>query len=166
LISLLYIAKTPLQRLYITVRLWTEELKPPLLVPVQGARRSALRDTWGAARSGGRSHEGIDIFAPCGRRVLSATEGIVFSMGENNLGGQVVWVLGPGGSWHYYAHLSRFADLSRGNHVQAGDVIGYVGNTGNAAGGSCHLHYGIYRKGEAENPYPLLVPGRSKKGEG
>lgn len=157
LASLLFVFKAPLQLLYTTFRLWTEELRPPLLVPVKGVRPSALTDTWGAARSGGRSHQGIDIFARCGRPVLSATEGIVFSVGENNLGGQVVWVLGPGGSWHYYAHLSRFAEIGRGDYIQSGDTVGYVGNTGNAAGTPCHLHYGIYRKGQALNPYPLLV---------
>jgi murein DD-endopeptidase MepM/ murein hydrolase activator NlpD len=157
-VALWFVFKTPIQRVYTAIRLWTEELQPPLRIPVQGVRPSVLTDTWGASRSGGRTHQGIDIFAPCETPVVSATEGVVLSVGENNLGGQIVWVFGPGGSRHYYAHLSRFADIGRGNHVQPGDLLGHVGTTGNAAGTSCHLHYGIYQRGGAQNPYPFLVP--------
>ena len=64
-----------------------------------------LQDTWGASRSRGRLHEGIDIMAPRGTKVFSATEGLIADLRNNNLGGKVVWILGPGGSWHYYAHL-------------------------------------------------------------
>ncbi|MFD2367862.1 M23 family metallopeptidase [Pseudoduganella sp. GCM10020061] len=127
-------------------------------VPVAGVRPAALRDTWGAARSGGRQHEGIDIFARRGTPVLSATEGIVMRVGTNRLGGQVVWVLGPGGQRHYYAHLDRFADVRPGMRVEAGRTLGYVGTTGNARGTPPHLHYGIYSAGGASNPYPLLRP--------
>lgn len=127
-------------------------------VPVRGVSREQLRDTWQAARSGGRKHEGIDIFAPRGTPVHSATEGIVMRVGTNRLGGQVVWVLGPGGQRHYYAHLDRFADIGRGARVRAGTVLGYVGSTGNAAGTPPHLHYGIYGPGGAINPYPVLRP--------
>ena len=74
----------------------------------------------------------------------------------NRLGGQVVWVLGPGGQRHYYAHLDRYADIVDGQRVRPGSVLGYVGNTGNAAGTPPHLHYGIYEAGDAINPYPLL----------
>jgi peptidoglycan LD-endopeptidase LytH len=143
------------------VRLYRQELQPPLLIPVAGVHRSALIDSWGQPRSGGRRHEGIDIFAPCGHAVVSATDGVVTSVGENHLGGHVVWVLGPGGSMHYYAHLSRFGNVRRWDFVHAGDTLGYVGNTGNAAGGPCHLHYGIY-KGQAQDPYPFLT-GTAKK---
>lgn len=127
-----------------------------LPVPVQGVRSAALRDTWGGARSGGRRHEGIDIFAPRGTPVLSATEGIVSRVGTNNLGGKVVWVIGPGGQRHYYAHLNDYASIQAGQRVQAGSVLGYVGNTGNARGTPPHLHYGIYTGKGAINPYPLL----------
>jgi murein DD-endopeptidase MepM/ murein hydrolase activator NlpD len=125
-------------------------------VPVRGVPPRALRDTWGGARSGGRKHEGIDIFAKRGTAVTSATEGIVMRLGANRLGGQVVWVLGPGGQRHYYAHLDRYADIEAGQRVRAGTVLGYVGTTGNAAGTPPHLHYGIYETGGAINPYPLL----------
>lgn len=150
--------RSPLRRIGTMVRLWTEPLRAPLLVPVAGVPRAHLADTWGAARSGGRRHEGIDIFGPCGQPVLSATEGIVLSLGNNRLGGRVVRVFGPGGSWHYYAHLSGYAAVSRGDHVQPGDTLGFVGNTGDARTTPCHLHYGIYRAGGAVNPYPYLAP--------
>lgn len=127
-----------------------------LPVPVQGIAPRQLTDTWGAARSGGRSHEGIDIFAKRGTPVLSATQGVVTRIGENTLGGQVVWVMGPGRQMHYYAHLDGYADIRRGQLVAPGDVLGFVGNTGNAKGTPPHLHYGIYAAGGALNPYPLL----------
>ena len=118
-----------------------------------------IRDsTWGAARSEGRTHQGIDIFARRGTPVIAATEGLVARIGENRLGGTVVWVYGPGRQRHYYAHLDRVAEtLETGDRVAVGDVLGYVGNTGNARGTPPHLHYGIYAMGGAINPYPLLI---------
>lgn len=115
-----------------------------------------LADTWGAARSNGRSHEGIDIFAERNTPVLSTTQGIVKRVGTNNLGGNVVVVLGPGRQGHYYAHLESYGDIEVGDWVEAGDVIGYVGNSGNAKTTPPHLHYGIYTMNGAINPYPLL----------
>ena len=131
---------------------------PPVrvAVPVAGVRPEMLRDTWGAAR-GDRRHEGIDIFAPRGRAVLAATEGLVTRMGTNRLGGKVVWVLGPGRQLHYYAHLDEYGAVRVGELVPAGTQLGTVGNTGNAQGTPPHLHYGIYRGGKALNPYPLLT---------
>lgn len=128
-----------------------------LPVPVQGVPVQGLADTWGAARADGRRHQGIDIFAPCGTPVLSATEGVVTRVGVNDLGGQVVWVMGPGRQMHYYAHLDGYADIRRGQLVAPGAVLGYVGNTGNARGTPPHLHYGIYGARGALNPYPLLT---------
>lgn len=138
------------------MRLAAMPVPEAVAIPVRGVPRKKLNDTWQAARSGGRKHEGIDIFAPRGTPVQASTEGILMRMGENRLGGQVVWVLGPGGQRHYYAHLDRFADLERGARVRVGTVLGYVGNSGNAAGTPPHLHYGIYETGGAINPYPLL----------
>lgn len=123
----------------------------PSPLPEQG-----LTDTWGAARSQGRSHEGIDIFAPRGTPIQSTTQGIVRKVGENNLGGRVVVVVGPGGAGHYYAHLEDYADISPNDWVNVGDIIGYVGDSGNAKGTPPHVHYGIYINGSAVNPYPLL----------
>ncbi|MGP5550225.1 M23 family metallopeptidase [Psychrobacter namhaensis] len=115
-----------------------------------------LTDTWGAARSQGRSHEGIDIFAPRHTPIQSTTQGIVSKVGENNLGGRVVVVVGPGGAGHYYAHLEDYADIAPNDWVNQGEVIGYVGDSGNAKGTPPHVHYGIYINGSAVNPYPLL----------
>jgi murein DD-endopeptidase MepM/ murein hydrolase activator NlpD len=101
----------------------------------------ALVDTWGGARSEGRRHEGVDIFAPRGTPVLATTRGIVLNVGENRLGGRTVMVLGPGGQRHYYAHLERYAGLREGEWIEAGTVVGYVGDSGNARGTPPHLHY-------------------------
>lgn len=116
-----------------------------------------LTDTWGAARSQGRSHEGIDIFAERGTPIQTTTQGIVYKVGDNKLGGRVVVVVGPGGAGHYYAHLEDYADIKVNDWVDAGDIIGYVGDSGNAKGTPPHVHYGIYIKGQAVNPYPLLI---------
>jgi len=135
--------------------------KPPTALPSPLASRRAPRfvDSWGNARSGGRHHEGIDIFAPKDTPVMSTTSGLVTKVGTNHLGGQVVWVLGPGLERHYYAHLSRSGAFRTGDRVEAGAIIGYAGDTGNARGGPVHLHYGIYRNGTAQNPYPRLAAG-------
>ena len=131
-----------------------------LPVPVKGISRNQLRDTWGSARSPSRSHEGIDIMAERGTKVYSATEGLVADLRNNNLGGKVIWILGPSGSWHYYAHLDGHKrGLNVGDYVHKGDLIGYVGNTGNARHTAPHLHYGIYLNGKgrgAVNPYSYL----------
>jgi murein DD-endopeptidase MepM/ murein hydrolase activator NlpD len=138
-------------------RLALQQAPVALPVPVSGIAPRQLADTWNAARSDGRKHQGIDIFARRGTPVLSATEGVVTRVGINSLGGKVVWVLGPGRQMHYYAHLDGYADVQPGDHVLAGTVLGYVGNTGNAIHTPPHLHYGIYAPGGAINPYPLLV---------
>jgi murein DD-endopeptidase MepM/ murein hydrolase activator NlpD len=138
------------------IRLGAMPAPAALPVPVAGVTPRQLADTWGGARSGGRRHEGIDIFATRGTPVLAATEGIVIRVGTSRLGGQVVWVLGPGGQRHYYAHLDSYGDVHAGMRIDAGRIVGYVGNTGNAATTPPHLHYGIYTAGGAINPYPLL----------
>ena len=156
------IASAPLlrpafERLVFVYRLSTDS--PPLRLrnPVDTASAIRVADSWAAPRPGGRHHQGVDIFAPKGTPVVSTTRGLVTQVGTNTLGGQVVWVLGPGLESHYYAHLDRFADIHRGDIVQAGNVLGYVGRTGNARGTPFHLHYGIYRHGRAENPFPRLA---------
>lgn len=131
-----------------------------LAMPVAGLKRSALNDTWHAARAPARRHEGIDIFAKKGTPVIASTEGLVIRCGENALGGNVVWVLGPGGHHHYYAHLDQAASVAVGERVPAGKLLGYVGNTGNAKTTPPHLHYGVYADAGAINPYPLLAAYR------
>jgi murein DD-endopeptidase MepM/ murein hydrolase activator NlpD len=145
------------QIFYASWQLKSQSLPTHLPMPVQGIRPRQLRDTWGAARSGGRQHEGIDIFAPKGTPVLAATQGMVLSVGENALGGASVWVLGPAATRHYYTHLSGYGRYRSGDWVHVGDVLGYVGNTGNAKHTPPHLHYGIYEAHHgATNPYPYL----------
>lgn len=138
-------------------RLWR---RPPAIevpVPVQDIRAKDIADTWGGARSGGRRHEGVDIFARRGTPVRSATRGIVVRIGDHGIGGKHVWVLGPGGERHYYAHLDGWAPgLHRYRIVRAGDPLGVVGDSGNARGTPPHLHYGIYGEGGALNPHPRL----------
>jgi murein DD-endopeptidase MepM/ murein hydrolase activator NlpD len=140
---------------------------PParLLVPVDGVLPSDLVDTWGAARSGGRRHEGIDIFAPRRTPVRSTTEGIVARRGGNPLGGRTVTVLGPGGWRHYYAHLEQYGGQSRGDWVETGEVIGFVGTSGNAPDHAPHLHYAVFAGGSPLNPYPLLSGAEPSQGE-
>lgn len=115
-------------------------------VPVAGIRGEDIASTWGAARSGGRKHQGTDIFAPKGTAVVAATDGVVISIGLDRLGGNVVYLFGEGMTIQYYAHLDAWEPtLRNGQHVKAGDVLGTVGNTGNAATTPSHLHFGISR---------------------
>lgn len=141
-------------------RLNSLQMPNSLAIPVARVQARELQDTWGASRSRGRLHEGIDIMAPRGTKVFSATEGLIADLRNNNLGGKVVWILGPGGSWHYYAHLDGHKrGLKVGDAVKKGQLIGYVGNSGNARHTAPHLHYGIYLQGKGRgvvNPYPYL----------
>lgn len=131
-----------------------------LTVPVEGVRRESIRSSWHEPRSGHRRHEGVDIFARRGTRVVAASDGEVVRIGTNHLGGNVVWIAGDGMRLYYYAHLSGWASgLSEGEVVRAGQVLGYVGTTGNAAGTSPHLHFGVYPASNglrAVDPAPLL----------
>ncbi|HZI19296.1 MAG TPA: M23 family metallopeptidase [Pyrinomonadaceae bacterium] len=137
--------------------LYAREPDASLSMPVEGASAGSVTDTWHAPRSGGRRHEGQDIFARRGTAVRPAAAGYVVRVGENELGGKVVFVVGAGGRTYYYAHLDAHAEgLAAGRHVTPEDVIGYVGTTGNAAGTPPHLHFGVYDRGEALNPLPLL----------
>ena len=138
---------------------WAWQPGPETLpVPVDGVKARQVADTWGGIRSGGRKHRGVDIFAPRGTPVRSTTAGVVTRVGTVSLGGNAVWILGPGLRIHYYAHLDRFGAFRPGDTVRAGDLLGYVGDTGNARGTPCHLHYGVYRApGWAINPWPLLA---------
>lgn len=157
LFGLLVWAYPYLRNLTRVVGLLREPPPTSLPVPVEGVARSQLADTWGARRSEGRSHEGIDIFAPRGTPVRAATRGIVVRKGWNRLGGKTVSVFGPAGWFHYYAHLDDWDAPGIGDWVEAGAVLGYVGDTGNAKETPPHLHYGIYASGGARNPYPLLA---------
>jgi len=138
-------------------RLWRQPPTLEIPVPVAGVRVRDIADTWGGARDGGRTHQGTDIFAKRGTPVLSATDGVVVRIGDHGIGGRHAWVLGPGGERHYYAHLDDWATgLHAWQRVGAGDVLGTVGNTGNARTTPPHLHYGIYGEAGALDPHPRL----------
>lgn len=139
------------------VSLLRQEMPRTLPIPVDGVTTRQLRNTWGQARDGGRRHQGIDILAPRNTPIRSTTEGVIEFKGMRGLGGQIVTILGPGGYRHYYAHLEDFGPQAEGDWVQAGEIIGYVGNSGNAAVSATHLHYGIYNPSRrAVNPYNYL----------
>jgi murein DD-endopeptidase MepM/ murein hydrolase activator NlpD len=142
-------------------RLFQMQLREPdseLLMPVEGVPVKRVANTWGAPRSGGRDHQGQDIFAKRGTPVVSATNGIVVRIGTNSLGGQIVSVMGNGGRMYYYAHLDGYAPgLVTGQTVAAGDLLGYVGTTGNARSTPPHLHFGVYTATGPINPLPMLV---------
>jgi murein DD-endopeptidase MepM/ murein hydrolase activator NlpD len=131
----------------------------PLRLPVVGIRSSNLDDSWHAPRDGGaRVHKGIDIFAPKGTEVVAVVDGVISFIGDQKLGGHCIWLTTENGASFYYAHLDRWAaGLYEGMEVQAGDLIGYVGNTGNARYTPSHLHFGINENDEMVNPYPLLT---------
>lgn len=138
--------------------LYAKEPDQNLAVPVEGVRVMEIEDTWHAPRSGGRLHEGLDIFAKRGAVIRSATEGYVVRIGENQLGGNTVLVMSAGGRNYYYAHLNDYAPgLAVGDYVTPETILGFVGTTGNAAGTPPHLHFGVYAPGGAVNPLPFLT---------
>lgn len=137
-----------------------------LLLPVQGIAAAQLQDTFTDARSQGRVHDAIDILAAEGTPVLAVADGTIEKLFDSERGGLTVYQFEPGGTYcYYYAHLQRYADgLAEKQAVKRGDVIGYVGHTGNASPDAPHLHFEIHRlgpekqwwKGESLNPYPVL----------
>jgi murein DD-endopeptidase MepM/ murein hydrolase activator NlpD len=140
-----------------------------LLLPVQGVQPAQLHDTFTEARDGGaRPHEALDIMAPRGTPVLAAADGTVEKLFTSVPGGLTIYEFDPGRTRaYYYAHLDRYADgLAEGQALRRGDVIGYVGSTGNAAEDAPHLHFAIFAlgpekhwwQGTAIDPYPLLAP--------
>lgn len=140
---------------------------PALLIPVSGIHASQLQDTFGDTRGEGtRAHEALDIMAPRGTPVLAASDGTVEKLFESVPGGLTIYEFGPDRSHaYYYAHLDRYAaGLAEGQRLRRGDIIGYVGSTGNASEDAPHLHFAIFVlgperrwwQGTAIDPYPLL----------
>ncbi|MDX5443211.1 MAG: M23 family metallopeptidase [Hymenobacteraceae bacterium] len=131
---------------------------PTLAFPVKGKDSRNIASFWGDPRDGGgRSHEGIDIFAPRGTPAIAASDGVIGSVRENKLGGKVVFLTDMERRQSlYYAHLDSQL-VSAGQRVKTGDTIGLIGNSGNARYTNPHLHFGIYRFGEgATNPLPYV----------
>ncbi len=122
------------------------------ICPVQGPMSFA--DTWGAPRSGGRTHQGVDMIAETGVPLVAVVDGVAQAK-INTLGGNTVALTGADGTRYYYAHLSTWANLGP---VTAGTVIGYVGATGNAQWSVPHLHFEIHPGGGAAvNPFPTVA---------
>lgn len=126
-----------------------------LVCPIDGF--SAFTDTWGAARSGGRGHQGVDMLAARGTPTVAIESGTIRRMGNGGLGGITIWLTGQSGDEYYYAHLDDWAPgLSVGQSVSVGELVGYVGSTGNASYSVPHLHFEFHPGGgPAINPYPL-----------
>jgi murein DD-endopeptidase MepM/ murein hydrolase activator NlpD len=127
-----------------------------LAFPV-GSKKSFVGSFWGAVRDGGRrKHEGIDIFARKGTPVVAISDGVIVSGGSTPRGGKVLWLKSSRHSWSaYYAHLDKQL-VKSGQFVRKGQVIGTVGNTGNARTTPSHLHFGLYTAKGAMNPYPYV----------
>jgi murein DD-endopeptidase MepM/ murein hydrolase activator NlpD len=129
--------------------------------PLYGA--GGFSDDYGAPRAGTGWHHGNDVFAPTGTPVLAVADGVLSKVGVNALGGNRLWLTDDAGNTFYYAHLSAYAPASvDGARVRAGQVIGFVGNTGQAITTPPHLHFEIHpADGDSVNPYPYLMAWRN-----
>lgn len=165
LVSACFTAPSPVDR----PRLVTEAgylRSREMMVPVDGVRPEDLTDTFNARRSGGRTHNALDVMARRGTPVVAADAGIVRRISTNPLGGNTVYVVDHARRFvHYYAHLDRYArGLREGMEVRKGDLLGTVGTTGNAPANAPHLHYQLLRykdarlwwTGDPVNPLPYL----------
>lgn len=130
-----------------------------LRMPIAGLKPQDLEDNFGMPRDGGRrTHKGIDIFAPRGAKILAVADGYISYIGEQGKGGRCLWLVTDQGSSFYYAHLDRWAPgIYEGMEVRSGEILGYVGNTGNALKTPPHLHFGVIANDETVNPYHLLT---------
>lgn len=136
------------------------------VIPVRGVQADELRDSWNEARDGGaRSHQGLDIAAARGTPVLATLAGRIEKLHQSDAGGVTVYIRSVD-TMAYYAHLAGYAQgIAEGQDVRAGQVIGFVGDSGNAGAGNFHLHFALARMGPDDrwwegtpvNPYPLLA---------
>ena len=145
---------------------------PDLIVPVEGADLSRIKDTFSDSR-GGRRHQATDIMAPRGTPVLAAGDGTIEKLFLSRRGGITIYEFDPSRTWcYYYAHLDRYADIREGMKVRQGQTIGYVGSSGDASAEAPHLHFEIsllgsekhWWEGTSINPHPILM--RHKKAFG
>ena len=137
-----------------------------LIVPVLHAKAKNIFDTFHQARDG-RRHEAVDIVAPRGTPVVATDYGTIEKLFLSRQGGLTIYEFDPTQTWsYYYAHLDRYAEgLKEGMSVRKGDVLGYVGSTGNASPAAPHLHFAIFKlgpekhwwQGVAIDPYPILM---------
>jgi murein DD-endopeptidase MepM/ murein hydrolase activator NlpD len=138
-----------------------------LLIPVVGVSPQQLQDTYTQSRSEGRTHNAIDIMAPRNTPVVAAADGQIIKLFNSERGGITLYQLGTDNrTVYYYAHLERYADgITENRFARRGELLGYVGDSGNAGRDNCHLHFSIWLvtdpkrfwDGENINPYPLLT---------
>ncbi|OYY68239.1 MAG: peptidase M23 [Sphingomonas sp. 28-63-12] len=137
-------------------------------MPVVGVARTEIADSWGDPRDNGqRAHHGTDIIAPAGMPVVAAAAGVVEKLSVSAAGGTTIYIRSPDRRWsYYYAHLANYAPgLHEGQLVETGEMIGFVGDTGNAGLGNYHLHFGLSQMRTADgwwqgtpiDPYPSLA---------
>ena len=154
---------------YLDSLTWLGEIRRGKIYPLPMDVRNDYEDGWGDARpgdDGARPHEGVDIFVEYGTPGYSVCSGTVEKKGWLQLGGWRLGIRGDDGIYYYYAHMSSYADVEVGDRVEAGTVIGYVGDTGYGPEGTtgqfpAHLHFGMYQGQDdtelAFNPYPFLI---------
>ncbi len=144
----------------------------PLMVPVEGVEPGSLRDTFHEPRSGGRIHMATDILAMRGTPVLSASDGRIIKLSTGGAGGITIYIADASGRYlHYYGHLDGYApNVKEGLPVKEGQVIGFVGTTGNAPPNTPHLHYQVMRadkdywNGNPIDVRPFMTkPGRMRQ---
>lgn len=138
-----------------------------LTIPVKGVAASELSDTYTQARGSDRIHEALDIMAPRGREVVAVDDGKLVKLFNSKQGGLTIYQFDPGERYaYYYAHLDRYAGgIQEGKFLKRGELIGYVGSSGNADPAAPHLHFAIFElgpekrwwEGKPINPYPLLT---------
>jgi murein DD-endopeptidase MepM/ murein hydrolase activator NlpD len=137
-----------------------------LTIPVEGVSADTLVRSYHAARSGGREHEAIDILAPRNTPVIAVEDGTIAKLFLSKVGGKTIYQFDPHREYaYYYAHLERYAEgLKEGETVHRGEIIGYVGTTGNAPKNTPHLHFAVFRltaekhwsEGTPIDPYDIL----------
>lgn len=138
----------------------TIPLQPPappgtMVCPVDGA--TTFRDSWGEPRPGGRGHTGVDMMSPIGTPLVAIENGVIYNPTWHYAGGIGLYIKGDSGDSWYYAHLNGYAaGIQAGTRVAAGQLVGYVGQTGNAAGPHLHLAR-ILSSGQYVNPYPVVA---------
>jgi murein DD-endopeptidase MepM/ murein hydrolase activator NlpD len=136
-------------------------------LPIHGLTARDIRDTFNEGRSNGQPHEAVDLLAPRGTPILAVSKGVIQKLFLSKPGGITIYEFDPHGiNCYNYAHLERYAEgLHEGMSVSQGEVIGYVGTSGNAPPNTPHLHFAIFKlgpekhwwQGTAINPYPLLL---------